>query len=89
MEDDIEMSPLNQALTSDGKTVQVEIYRGDGEGWILEIIDEFGNSTVWDEPFDTYAAPEHPLKRARARPCLLCGFIVPLTPYWPYSFFNS
>ncbi len=22
-------------------------------GWILEVVDEFNNSTVWDEPFKT------------------------------------
>ena len=25
---------------------------GDG-GWILEVVDENDNSTVWDEPFDS------------------------------------
>lgn len=48
MEDDfeVEMSPLCQELTADGKTVKVDIYRGDTGGWILEVVDEFGNSTV-------------------------------------------
>jgi len=49
----LEKSPLCQTISSGGKTIRVEIY-GDGEGkWILEIEDEFGNSTVWDEHFDT------------------------------------
>lgn len=58
MEDDfeVEMSPLSQELTADGKTVTVDIYRGDSGGWILEVIDEFDNSTVWDDEFDTDAA---------------------------------
>lgn len=58
MEDDfeVEMSPLCQELTADGKTVKVEIYRGDTGGWILEVVDEFNNSTVWDDEFDTDAA---------------------------------
>jgi len=44
-------SPLAQSVTRDGKTVQVEIYE-DGEGcWLLEVVDEHGNSTVWDDPF--------------------------------------
>lgn len=44
---------LSQAATSDGKTVEIEIY-GDGKsGWILEVVDEHGNSTVWDDQFDT------------------------------------
>lgn len=58
MEDDfeVEMSPLYQDLTADGKTVRVDIYRGDTGGWILEVVDEFGNSTVWDDEFDTDVA---------------------------------
>lgn len=58
MEDDfeIEMSPLCQDLTDSGKSVRVDIYRGDTGGWILEVVDEFGNSTVWDDEFDTDAA---------------------------------
>ena len=58
MENDFElrMSPLCQRISSGGKTAQVEIY-GDGEGkWILEIEDEHGNSTVWDDPFETDSA---------------------------------
>jgi len=55
MEDDyeVQMSPLSQALSSGGKTVQVDIYRAGDEGWILEVIDEENTSTVWDDPFPT------------------------------------
>lgn len=55
MEDefDLEMSPLCQELSADGKTVQVDIYRGNGSDWHLEVVDEFGNSTVWDDQFPT------------------------------------
>ena len=57
MDEDFElkMSPLCQTISSGGKTVRVEIYGDiDNEGsWILEIVDEFGNSTVWNERFDT------------------------------------
>lgn len=58
MEDDfeVEMSSLCQQLTADGKTVTVDIYRGDTGGWILEVVDEFGTSTVWDDEFDTDVA---------------------------------
>ncbi|GAU86693.1 hypothetical protein BIWAKO_06641 [Bosea sp. BIWAKO-01] len=36
--------------------MQIEIYRlEDSEGWILELIDEDGGSTIWEEPFDTDA----------------------------------
>lgn len=57
MEDDfeVEVSPLSQEMTVDGKSVQVDIYRGDTGGWNLEVVDEFGNSTVWDDEFDTDA----------------------------------
>lgn len=53
--DDTELihSPLTQSVTRDERTVKVEIYRDDKSGWILEVVDEYGNSTVWDEPFDS------------------------------------
>jgi hypothetical protein len=48
---------LSQAFTRDGVTVQVEIYKlDDGEGWWLELVDEEGSSTVWEELFATDAA---------------------------------
>lgn len=50
---DLEDSPLCQALSDDGKTVQVEIYRGGGSDWHLEVVDEVGNSTVWEDQFPT------------------------------------
>ena len=55
MEDefDLEQSPLNQKISVDGKTVEVQIYRGAGSDWILEVVDEFRNSTVWDDQFPT------------------------------------
>ncbi len=47
-------SPLSQSVSSGGKTVSIEIYRLENEPeWTLEIVDEFNNSTVWDEPFKT------------------------------------
>lgn len=53
---EVEMSRLSQDLTRDGKSVKADIYRGDRGGWILEVVDEFGNSTVWDDEFATDAA---------------------------------
>ena len=47
------MSPLCQSLTRDGHTVQIDIYEGDPGKWILEVVDALGNSTVWDDQFDT------------------------------------
>lgn len=48
---DLEMSSLCQELSSGGKSVQVDIYRGNGSDWHLEVVDEFGNSTVYDDQF--------------------------------------
>ncbi|GMG88764.1 hypothetical protein [Biformimicrobium ophioploci] len=50
---ELKVSDLSRSIEKDGKTVKVEIY-GDGAGkWILEIVDEHGNSTVWDDQFST------------------------------------
>lgn len=46
-------SPLSQVLTRDGKSIKVDIYHGGDEKWILEIVDEFGTSTVWEGEFKT------------------------------------
>jgi uncharacterized protein len=45
------LSPLAQTVTRDGKTVRVDIYEDGEGGWLLEVVDEYWNSTVWDEPF--------------------------------------
>lgn len=58
-----EFSSLSQHLRSNGKTVKVEIRRGDDGGWNLAIIDELGTSTIWDDEFDTKAEA---LKEAKA-----------------------
>ena len=55
MNDEIEitMSPLCQSIERDGKSVRVDIY-DDGDGkWILDVVDKFGNSVVWDDHFPT------------------------------------
>lgn len=46
----------SQSVTRDGKTVCVEIYEGGEGGWILEVVDQHWNSTVWDEPFASQEA---------------------------------
>jgi uncharacterized protein len=47
-------SPLEQQVTRDGITVEILIYRGENEkGWILEVVDHLGGSTVWDDEFPT------------------------------------
>lgn len=50
---EIRMSPLSQAVARDGKSVQIDIYHDGDQGWILEVIDENNNSTVWDDPFQS------------------------------------
>ena len=52
----IEMSPLCQEISSGGKTVQIDIYEDGEGGWLLEVVDEYGNSTVWSDPFETDSA---------------------------------
>ncbi|MGD9662591.1 MAG: hypothetical protein AB7U63_15105 [Porticoccaceae bacterium] len=50
---DVKMSPLSQRFEQDGEVVSIEIY-DDGEGgWLLEIVDEGNNSTMWEDPFDS------------------------------------
>jgi len=50
-------SLLSQQISSNGRTVLVEIYRlADEKNWALEVVDEFNNSTVWDEAFATETA---------------------------------
>jgi uncharacterized protein len=46
-------SLLAQSVTRDGKTVLVDIYEDGDGGWLLEVVDEYSNSTVWDAPFAT------------------------------------
>lgn len=55
MTNDIELihSLLTQTYSADGHTLQIEIYRSADSPWILEVVDEQGTSTVWDDPFET------------------------------------
>ena len=50
---EVKMSPLCQPITGDERTVKVEIYQDGTGGWLLEVVDEYNNSTVWDDPFKT------------------------------------
>jgi hypothetical protein len=58
-EDEVELehSPLSGDVTRDGITLSVQIYRikGSSEGWSLEVVDQLGGSTVWEE---TFAEPQ-------------------------------
>ncbi|MES2130304.1 MAG: UPF0149 family protein [Pseudomonadota bacterium] len=53
---DLVFSPLTQTLTRDGHTIDVEIYEDGEGGWLLEVVDAYGTSTVWDESFATDSA---------------------------------
>lgn len=47
-------SPLSQELSSGNQAVRVEIYKLEGNRrWCLEVVDEYNNSTVWDDTFET------------------------------------
>jgi uncharacterized protein len=51
---DITHSPLERTLSGEGHTLRIDIYKGlDEPDWVLEIEDEEGTSTVFDERFAT------------------------------------
>ena len=53
---EVKMSPLCQEFSSAGRAVKVEIFEDGQGGWILEVVDEYGNSRVWDDSFPTDTA---------------------------------
>jgi hypothetical protein len=68
MEDDYQLvhSPFCRSVTDKGHTVRLEIYRGLDTDWTLEVVDEFNNSTVWDDLFATdQAALDEALRTIR------------------------
>ena len=52
-EDDLIYSDLQTTFSSEGHTVEINIYRLPEPEWVLELVDEFNNSTVWDDSFAT------------------------------------
>ncbi len=47
-------SSLSREVSRDGVTVRIEIYRlEDRPGWSLEVVNDRGTSTVWDELYET------------------------------------
>ena len=61
----LEVSSMSQEVSSGGRTVSVEIYRLEGEtSWTLEVVDEYNNSTVWDDSFETDSAALTEAKKA-------------------------
>jgi hypothetical protein len=53
--EDIELiySKHCQSVSRNNKTIKVMIYSSGKNDWILEVVDEDNNSTVWDEQFGT------------------------------------
>lgn len=52
-EPELEMSPLCQDVEREGITVRVEIYGTGKKDWILEVVNEAGDSIVWNDTFET------------------------------------
>ncbi|WP_133240059.1 UPF0149 family protein [Limnohabitans planktonicus] len=50
---DIIHSPLSQTYSADSQSLRVLIYRLPDTQWSLEVVDEAGTSTVWDDLFET------------------------------------
>jgi hypothetical protein len=46
-------SALSRPYREGDVTVQIDIYEGDEGGWLLEIVDQQNNTTVWDDIFET------------------------------------
>jgi hypothetical protein len=48
-------SNITKEIEKDGSKVTIEVYESDqkGGGWILEIVDEYWNSKVWDSQFQS------------------------------------
>ena len=46
-------SDLQTTYSVDGHTLEINIYRTPDSEWILEVVDEFKNSTVWQDSFAT------------------------------------
>ena len=49
-------SLLSQRVVRGETAVEIEIYEDGRGGWLLEVVDELGNSTVWDDSFSTDSA---------------------------------
>ncbi|WP_159982612.1 MULTISPECIES: hypothetical protein [unclassified Novosphingobium] len=50
-------SPLSKTVSRDGIAVEVRIFKlEEDDGWTLEVLNQTGTSTVWEDPFDTDAA---------------------------------
>jgi hypothetical protein len=63
---EIIQSALSRTIQEDGIELRIEIYRLETTDWSLEVVDEKGTSTVWDDLFPTdQAALDEALKTIR------------------------
>lgn len=46
-------SELSQTYREGDVSVHIDIYESDDGGWLLEIVDDNDNSTVWEDVFET------------------------------------
>ena len=51
-EEQVIQSKNTQQYSANGKTVEIDIYRTEDSGWILEVVDENNNSTLWEDEFE-------------------------------------
>ena len=59
-------SALSRTVRESGTEVRIDIYRLETTDWSLEVVDETGASTVWDELFPTdQAAFDEAMKTIR------------------------
>ena len=80
-EPELIQSPLSQAITRDGHTLQVDIFRLEDEtDWLLEVVNEDGTSHVWDDRFATDQAEGQNLGAVHAMPPVVVEVIS-----WPSS----
>ena len=47
------MKKMEKKIAMDGKSVEIQVYEDGTGGWLLEIVDEYWNSTCWQSPFET------------------------------------
>ncbi|WP_346838947.1 hypothetical protein [Microbulbifer sp. SAOS-129_SWC] len=47
------VSELSRDFNEGDLTVQIDIYEDGEGGWLLEIVDEDNNCTVWEDAFDS------------------------------------
>ena len=46
-------SDITKEIEKDGLKITIEVYQSAGDGWILEIVDDGYNSTLWEDQFPT------------------------------------